>query len=457
MYRFKFADGCLDALRSKLLADLSKESFAVLLGRRSSLAPEIVRIVGVRYPTAEEIIDSSRTRVSPAKSYVHNVLAEVAERLDVDVLIDVHTHPFSERNVRFSTVDDADEISFSRFLEEHFPQHLYGSIVLSESDYDARVWLAGKRAPKLLTALIVTQRSREQIPRTGAGGALKPVGGSAVYDRVSRVIGLPALRTILNDQCVLIAGLGGLGSVMAESLAQMGFSDFVLVDPDYVEFSNLSRLAGATYRDAIRRSSKVDIARRRIRGINPKAKVKALRCSIESFKIIDQAKLASWIIVATDNHSSRLQAQRLAHELFIPLIAAGVNITVSEGEVTDESGEIVLCLNGAEICLLCTGRVNFAKVAQESHPSQAIRDGIVERGYVSGAKIEEPAVRTLNSIVAALAVDTLVDQYTGRRDRDLIQVYDATKSPVICSGSDTIPPGRGCYACSISEPFLSEI
>lgn len=41
------------------------------------------------------------------------------------------------------------------------------------------------------------------------------------------------------------AGLGGLGMLVAEQLARCGFRDFVLVDPDTVDLSNLNRLPGA--------------------------------------------------------------------------------------------------------------------------------------------------------------------------------------------------------------------
>jgi len=454
LFKLKFADGCLPSLQSNLLRDLARESFAVLLGRRSALDPTVIRIIGVRYPNDDGISSSGIGHVSPSKSYIYDVLKEISQRLDVDALIDVHTHPFSIAEARFSSIDDQDEKSFRSFLDEHYPDLAYGSIVFSQTDYEARLWVTHGRRLEAVPSLVLAQRPVEQIPR--AGGVFESFPSATeleLYDRVSRVIGVPALRAIMQDQRILIVGLGGLGSLIAENLVQMGFTSFILVDPDRVELSNISRLGGATYRDALRQTKKVRVAKRRIRNLNPTAKVSALAYSVEDERVTKIASSASWIIVCTDNHASRLHAQRLSHDLFIPLISVGVNITSSNGVITDESGEVLTCVNGSGVCLICSGRVNLTKVAQESHPLPSIREEILARGYVSGALVTEPAVKTLNAILAAMATDMLVDQYTGRRPSEILRVYENNLSPKIYSDLDTIPAGEGCFSCAISEPF----
>ena len=49
--------------------------------------------------------------------------------------------------------------------------------------------------------------------------------------------------------------------------------------------------------------------------------------------------------------------------------------------------------------------------AAESNPDNAIRTGLVQKGYVSGIVEKEPAVLPLNSALASIAVQTLLDQY----------------------------------------------
>lgn len=447
---FRFASQRLGNLRRRLLENQEMESFAVLLGRRSVFNKKVVRVVGARFPRDCDLISRGRGHVTPSKDYIHRLLDEISGRIDVDSIIDVHTHPFSASGVRFSHIDDGDERQFCTFLAEYFPRHLYGSIVFSQQDYEARTWTLTKAGPVSRRATLRSQTSSDNIFESGNVSDLNE-GGSEMFDRAQMVLGLPALRKIMSDQTILIAGLGGLGSVLAETLVQMGFQRLILVDPDKVELSNLSRLAGPTFRDAQRGMSKVAAIRRHLRQINPKARIQAIARPIEDIRVRRHAAASHWIMVCTDNHSSRLHAQKLSHELFVPLISVGVNITVEGDVVTDESGEVITCINGSGACLLCTGRVNLTKVFHESHPSEHIRSELVNRGYVSGTTVAEPAVRTLNSILAAMAADTLVDHYTGRRPSEIIRVYENNGSPRMFSDLDTVPEGDGCYSCDISE------
>jgi len=79
----------------------------------------------------------------------------------------------------------------------------------------------------------------------------------------------PHSDNVLAHLTVGLVGLGGGGSHVAQQLAHMGVGKFVLVDPDIVEHTNLSRLVGGTADDAEQKRLKVDVAARTIRGVNP--------------------------------------------------------------------------------------------------------------------------------------------------------------------------------------------
>jgi molybdopterin-synthase adenylyltransferase len=449
----KFASGRLGALRARLLEDLSNESFAILLGRSSELCPNVVRVVAARFPAPWELESQSRGHIKPSKEFIYRVLSEIEDRLDVDTLIDVHTHPFSTRGVHFSGVDDADEVSFGCFLADRFAGLRYGSIVFSQSDYEARFWVADRGTVVPQSAFIRTQSPYEAIPASSepAGDSIAP---DRMHSRTEAAVGLDTLRRLMSGQGVLLAGAGGLGSVLAENLIQMGFQKLVLVDPDRVEASNLNRLVGATYADAVRGTSKVTALKRHLLRINPHLQIEALRVPIEHKRVRRYAARADWIIVTTDNHSSRAEAQRLAHDLFTPLISAGVNITVIDGEVQDYSGEVITCKNGCGFCLRCLARLDYAKIAAESHPEIAIREGLVSRGYVRGQNVIEPAVKTLNAMLAAMTADVLVNEYTRRQILDPILVYESNKQPAIYSDTHSLEVrSGGCFSCDISESW----
>ena len=63
----------------------------------------------------------------------------------------------------------------------------------------------------------------------------------------------------MDNQVVTIVGAGGVGSIIAENLIHMGIQKINLVDFDVVEKSNLNRLVGAKYIDALYKRKKVDV------------------------------------------------------------------------------------------------------------------------------------------------------------------------------------------------------
>jgi len=66
----------------------------------------------------------------------------------------------------------------------------------------------------------------------------------------------------------------------------MGFHEINLIDPDVLEMSNLNRVVGAYYEDAQQKRYKVDVVKRHLTNINPKAPV----LSFTSFRMTRGAK-----------------------------------------------------------------------------------------------------------------------------------------------------------------------
>src|SRR5713226_10054213 len=166
------------------------------------------------------------------------------------------------------------------------------------------------------------------------------------------------MRTIMHDQVISIVGVGGLGSVVAEHLIHMGFHEINLIDPDVLEMSNLNRVVGAYYEDAQQKLYKVDVVKRHVTNINPQATVVACKKDVHDKEVESVLALSDWIIVATDNHSSRLRVQELSVQYFVPLLSVGVNITVKDNKVEDMSGEVITARVGDYLCLHCLHRIN---------------------------------------------------------------------------------------------------
>src|SRR5437588_8023491 len=163
-YRIKFKQGDLACLRAKLLADLSREHFAVLLGKTQQIGGyTIINVIDLLFPQQSDYNQQSVAFLRIKKDFIHKALVELTNRYDVDTIIDVHTHPFSEGRVSFSTTDDGDEQTFFLFLNEKFERINYASIIFSQRRYSARVWTLSGGSIVARRALIKTQTSPENI------------------------------------------------------------------------------------------------------------------------------------------------------------------------------------------------------------------------------------------------------------------------------------------------------
>jgi len=457
----KFKDDDLSRLRKVLLGDLTRETYAALVGKHEIAAGiHFINVYDIIYAPLHGYKIRNQAFLSLRKEFVHKIIAEVVSRADVDSIVDVHTHPFSEDRAWFSGEDDRDETGFCRFIADHFDKLYYGSIVLSQREYTARMWQAvpevGIRSRK---AIVKTQTAIEQIRLSDLSQKNDSIetdkddlltNRDAMYNRSVLALGLDAMRRIVDNQVISVVGVGGMGSIIAEHLVHMGFNHINLFDHDTLEVSNLNRFVGGYYQDAVEKRKKVDCVKSHLKRINPKARILAYPIGVDDPKIEDLIACSDWIILSTDNHSSRYRTQQLAFKYFIPFITGGVNITVNNGRISDVSGELITVRMGANYCLNCLGRINFIKMASEAHPAKDVRDKLVNRGYVEGRDVKEPAVKTLNSMIATMAVDALVNQYAGHHPHRPILVYENNSNVCIYEDVHSLENRpMHCFTCNL--------
>lgn len=449
--RLRFPHGLFAALREQLLADIERESFALLFGQLHRVGPHtLIKIVDVCHPRPEDYESRGLAHLHLRREYVYERLVEMQRRGDVDTLIDVHTHPFSERGAAFSVVDDRDEVLFHQWLNDTLDGVHYASIVLSRGDYSARLWEYENSRPRARSARIRTQTILERWPSLeepddpeALPAALDPEQGFLA--RSTLALGLDVLRHIVRDQCVALVGVGGLGSAIAENLVHSGFHYLHLIDPDRIETTNLNRIVGAYACDAEEGRLKVEAVAEHLRRINPEARIETHPWPVEDARVLPALVESDWILLSTDNHASRYTTQNLALRFGIPLISAGSNISVEDGRMTDMSGEVILARQGDRLCLNCLGRLAPTQIAAET--VDGLGEVLERRGYVSGHEVKEPAVKTLNALIAALTVETLVNQYTGRPTAPVL-VYEGHALPRLYPDHDSVTQRRkDCFHC----------
>ena len=106
------------------------------------------------------------------------------------------------------------------------------------------------------------------------------------------------IREKLQESSVGIAGLGGLGSNAAVSLARAGVGRLVLVDFDKVEESNLTRQY--YFRDQVGRL-KTEAIKENIERINPRVMVEIFNCKLEKGSMERLFKDVDVVIEALDD------------------------------------------------------------------------------------------------------------------------------------------------------------
>jgi len=451
----RFPQGMFPELRKQLLADLSQEAFALLVGKRTTAGDQtIIKITAVHYPTSADYISQGYAHLKLKKEYVYAQLVAMQQSGKADTLIDVHTHPFCQTGVAFSDIDDNDEQNFHGWINETLDDIYYASIVFSQTDYSARLWGHEEGKSVASIAKIKAQIVSENWPssdgkRNNEESAETDTLETGFLARSVLALGLDTLRQMTTDQTVGVIGVGGIGSIIAENLVHNGFNTIHLIDHDHLELTNLNRIVGAYYCDAEQQRLKVDTVKEHLERINPEARIYAHPTGIEDPEILPVLMQCDWLMVTTDSHFSRFKAQEIALQFGIPLISSGVNITVEGGQITDMSGEVIIARYGDKLCLNCLGRINPTVIAAERNQGNFVGDELVRKGYVAGFEVKDPAVKTLNAILGAMSVDVLINQFTLRQKHVPILVFESNDSVLIYEDLASIDNrDLYCYSCA---------
>lgn len=182
----------------------------------------------------------------------------------------------------------------------------------------------------------------------------------------------------LDERTYLVAGVGSVGSFMAEQLVRTGVGGIILVDPDTVEASNLCR---TTFELADVGRPKVEALARRLVRISPMVRVEICPRRLNDLdrdEISALLRKADVVVGAMDDPAAQCLLDRHAVGQGKP----GVYVALYEGA---QGGEVVLSVPGRTPCFLCATRARHQ--VEESA-------GRVSRGvdYGSGRLVGEIAL-----------------------------------------------------------------
>lgn len=160
-----------------------------------------------------------------------------------------------------------------------------------------------------------------------------------------------------------VVGLGGGGSHIVQQLAHLGFHHYVLYDLDCVEDTNLNRLVGATEEDAALHRPKIEIARRQIEVLQPKAHVQAFTDRWQEHPL--PLRSCDIVFGCVDGLAERQQLEVSARRYMIPYIDIGLDIHRRESGPPVMAGQVVMSMPG-DPCFSCMGFLNETNLAREA-------------------------------------------------------------------------------------------
>lgn len=355
-------------------------------------------------------------------------------------LVEAHNHPGPLP--RFSPTDRAGLREFVPYILDSLPNRPYAATVWGDELVYGEYFDPGGSGGVLRSVTTTGARLRQLVSRDDDGQEPVPT-----FERQLPWFTAEGQRALSRFR-VGVVGLGGTGSQLVQNLVYLGVRDFVLVDADQTDHSNMNRLVTATAAD--RETPKAILARRLIRSVAPEAAVRVVAEILPAETALDVLKEVDVVFGCVDNDGPRLVLNELALAYDIPYFDLAVGIDARDGDVRTAGGRVAFVLVGGP-CLHCMGELDLDE-ARCFLAREEDRTFMRERRYVTGMDARAPAVISLNAAIAAAAANEFAVLVSGVRpaqpytELDLLGV-----GREVCAQWMTprrVSPRDGCVQCA---------
>ncbi len=366
----------------------------------------VVRDVMVPMGNDFDVQEDLRLQVSPI--YFNKVISR-AEASGLTVVM-AHSHPFAQGKINYSYSDDYGETISSKTLYDCLENKPSASLLFGKDCVIGRVWNGSIHKPEPIHQIRITGSpvhiiNCQNIDRMKSKDL-------EIFDRHIAIYGKEG-QNFLSHLRVGIVGVGGTGSAVAEQLVRLGVRDFIIVDKDLFDKTNVTRLFGSKWSDVRtkRKRAKVQIVKEHLNELCPDAQIAAIESDVLKQEVLKELSNCELLFSCTDRHTPRSVLNEIAYQYFIPLVDVGVGIDAKDGIVNGGGVRATIVYPGLP-CLFCYSIIRSDVIAAELLPEKE-RIARQREGYVPGIIGEAPSVVHLTSMAASLGITLAMDHLFG--------------------------------------------
>ncbi|EIJ80118.1 UBA/THIF-type NAD/FAD binding protein [Bacillus methanolicus PB1] len=382
-------------------------------------------------------------RVTWSTEILHGILPE-AQRKKL-VILKIHSHPTGL--ARFSSYDDeSDQELFkglSGWLNTDFPG--ISAIMLQDGRMIARV----VNGEGLFNDVVSISVGGPDL-KFWQTESLESRGIPDFMIRTAQAFG-QGTTELLSRLSIGVVGVSGTGSPVVEMLFRLGVGELVLVDGDIVEEKNVNRIYNSTMSDALEARLKVDLLAAAIHRTGLPTKVVPIPKDLFHPEVVRRLAQCDVIFGCMDSVDGRDLLNRLCTFYSIPYFDLGVFLDADgQGGVDQVCGTVhYLQPDGSSLFSrgVYTEEELRASALRRTDPEQYREQ--VDSKYIRGVQVDRPAVISVNTLVASLAVnDFLARVHLFRDDPN----EDIASLRVSLNQTRLIPEQEG-EPCRVLEKF----
>lgn len=449
------------ALFKHLFPGDNKEAIALALcGSTISENEEVVTIHKV-YTVPHDICNRDEEWITWPAEFAVPLLNEAAnKKLRV---LKIHSHP--TRYPEFSKTDNASDFAFFRTASEWLDTESPGisAILFPDGSIKARSVNGNGEFSNVEFVLIAGNDILIYSDGHRENGQIH-----SSMERAAQTFGEGTTR-LLSRLSVGVVGVSGTGSPLVEMLYRSGIGELVLVDGDIIEERNLNRIINSTMTDAKNGTFKVLVAERAIKESGLPTNVVPIADSLFNTQVIRRLAHCDVIFGCLDSVEGREILNALCTFYCIPYFDVGIGLKADgQGGISQVSGNVHFLQPGGS-SLISRKVVTRERLAAESLKRTAPMEYELRRGegYIEGTNENSPAVISVNTLIASLAVNDFLARIHPYRsdDNDMFAVIslDLLNSRMIADTPDGEPcailykwVGRGNMTPLLNRPALSE-